>query len=358
MNLVIYTSEQNSLNIYQEQKHLASKIILVNWQEHEYTRPYGETSIFYEMNQFCIDRNIPLEVITGTSEYAAPLHDKADRRFTNLKVIHFPYHCTILGLHSFLSEDSYNIIEKNEIYQAYIENANKNFQFPFICLNSKPHAHRCLQMDLLAKHNLIDNNAISWNSWYDYQGRDISKSLEYDWKYWFPKCLILDELPTERLGWNGILPKQYINSYAHLVTESSANSLFISEKLVTPLLFNKPFLVSGAKNYHKMLQDYGFELYDEIFDYAFDSVNDIELRYSMLCQNLEDLQTRDLNKLKALTKDKAIRNKKHFENFINNLDRWPEDIKKFFETYDHRHVTINFDYYEEIKFNKLKIIRD
>jgi hypothetical protein len=42
----------------------------------------------------------------------------------------------------------------------------------------------------------------------------------------------------------------------------------------------KPFMVFSCQNYHKKLSEkYGFKLYDELIDYSFDSIPELDKRF-------------------------------------------------------------------------------
>lgn len=99
-----------------------------------------------------------------------------------------------------------------------------------------------------------------------------------------------------------------------LVNESAGHIIIFSEKVVFPLFFNKLFLVSGAVNYHKELQKLGFVLYDDVFDYSFDSEPDMKTRYTMITANLERLRgysKEKLNELYTLSLSKIEHNKRN-----------------------------------------------
>jgi hypothetical protein len=71
-----------------------------------------------------------------------------------------------------------------------------------------------------------------------------------------------------------------------LISESTIDALFITEKTAIPLLTSKPFLVASVPGYHAHLKKLGFELYTEIFDYSFDDEIDEDIRYQKLLTNL------------------------------------------------------------------------
>ena len=358
MEILIFTAVPGSYELLQNQKSSATKIIIIDWQEFEYTRLFGREDVFDKINDYCVEKGISLEIITGSSQQQTLMHDQDNPRYGNLKIIKFPYYGTILGAHAILGHEIFSLEHTDTLFDHYVDNWNLDLQFSFICLNSKPHWHRCTQMDMLAKHDLIKNNAVSWNSWRGYEGRKLEDTFNYPWKYWNPKLLILDDMPEGKLGWSGIFPIHYKRSYAQLVTESSFNQLYISEKCISAIVTNKPFLVSGCQGYHKMLSDYGFELYDEIFDYSFDNVSDMETRYDLIAQNFKNIQKYPLRELKELTKEKTKRNKVHLENFLNDLNSWPPEILDFLEKNKHLELTLNFAYYNAIKIKKIKFIRD
>lgn len=57
----------------------------------------------------------------------------------------------------------------------------------------------------------------------------------------------------------------------------------------------------------------GFALYDELFDYSFDEVEDITIRYDMIAQNFSRYANRSTNELKqiyASVFEKCVYNKK------------------------------------------------
>lgn len=68
-----------------------------------------------------------------------------------------------------------------------------------------------------------------------------------------------------------------------------------------PLIFGKPFLVFGPVGFHEMLSvEYGFQLYDEIFDYSFDKEPDLDIRCNMLLQNVKRVYNLSTDELQEL----------------------------------------------------------
>ena len=86
-----------------------------------------------------------------------------------------------------------------------------------------------------------------------------------------------------------------------LVAESENEIFFLSEKTAVPLLCNKPFLVVSSKDYHKNLQELGFLLYDELFDYSFDSIEHNYQRTEQLILQVKKFESYTNEQLLDLT---------------------------------------------------------
>lgn len=138
-------------------------------------------------------------------------------------------------------------------------------------LNNQPHDIRCYMVDNLAKSNLIDsdNTLFTWN-----QKSDIlygqSKS-PYNFVNWKEKEITYDGLDK----WN----KQYVSEkidkekfFIELVGETPVKTIGFTEKTWKPILNGDIFLLYGVKNQNQRLKKYGFLLYDNLFDYNFDNM--------------------------------------------------------------------------------------
>lgn len=184
-------------------------------------------------------------------------------------------------------------------------NLNHNIDTLYITMNNLAHNHRCLMMDLLAKHNLIDSGAIAWRDilrCFDNDRNEIPDSLRigYRYKYWTPERLSLDYSGLESYINQAVLPPQYKHAFMQLVNESTLDTFFLTEKTGFALLYNKIFLVIGAKNFHKNLVDMGFKLYDRLFDYSFDSIDDDEARIEGIIENINKYRNHSMEELEVL----------------------------------------------------------
>jgi len=208
-------------------------------------------------------------------------------------------------------------------------------------------------IDLMAKYNLIDNNAISWqeskNPNERYGPKLISEARGYQYKYWKPKILILDK-QSDNIENYWLLPEEYNHSFCQLVVESTLEVPFISEKTCMPLFYMKPFMVASIEGYHQMLKRMGFELYTELFDYSFDSIQDTETRFEEIAKNLEKINLLSKSELVSLynsVKDKLLYNKNHAVMLASKLEHQPEILTEIYAE------TMNSKNHHDTMFNAI-----
>lgn len=229
-----------------------------------------------------------------------------------------------------------NYLSKDIIYKLSNDIKNIKFNKLFISLNSKSHHFRCEMIDMLSEYNLLKYSEYSW-----LKGCEIADT--FDFKYFDNKYkkLNYDSSDGWDYYWKDLL---YGNPLINLVTESDDLMIGISEKTCKSILIGQPFIVYSQKGFHKVLQEFGFELYDEIFDYSFDSLDSPKDRMKGICDNLNNLKNKDLtelynsishklekNKQTALDiiKNKKFINKEYLELLINNKEQFKGEISTF-----------------------------
>lgn len=322
MLLKLSVREPDSFTLLNDNSINPTAVLLLNYHEWQYT---GLTTpqAFEQIVDYVNDKEITLYIVNGSTADSPPLHDTSNTRYRNIKIIPFPTIYSGSWIQSFRN--------KHQSIDTDIEssNFNQSFEHLFISLNNKPHPFRCLQMDMLAKYDLIKQGAVSWNSWNGYEGRDINLSLNYDWKYWKPEILVLDNLDEGSLGWTTQLPNQYAQSFIQLVPETTVHAVMLTEKVMPALMFCKLFLVSSSVGYYNMLSSYGIEPYDELFDYRFDSVKDNTERFDLIAQNIDRIRHLSIKERSNIYKNllpKIVNNKRKFLKIATNINLWPEFI--------------------------------
>ena len=242
---------------------------------------------------------------------------RSDVRLKYVQVIRWPLYWlteTLVRM-GWYNNKKYN----NELGNYFEKIESKTFSQTFICMNKRPKLHRFITMDMLQKYDLIDSNAVIW--------REEYTRNDYKLKYWNQKQIFLDQSDPDQLFIQEKLPKEYATSCLQLVTETEDDIFFLTEKTAVPLLFGKPFLVSSCYNYHKLLKEFGFQLYTEIFDYSFDSIENHVDRIDGLVQNFyryKNYNSDQLSKLYDEVKDKVMYNRNLAFKYACDINSFPK----------------------------------
>jgi hypothetical protein len=188
----------------------------------------------------------------------------------------------------------------------------------FICMNAIPHYLRLSLIDALHEKHIIDKCHWSWlrrlpSGFHDNRLEDLSRGF-FDFKQTKELDMSLDKLEFEDN--QDIVDDFYYltDSLIDIGIESDERYQFITEKTWKPILYGKVSLFFNCQNYYAILKNLGFELYDEIFDYSFDVVADLDKRtqkYYNELKRLSEIPIEELQKKILSIEDKIIRNRNH-----------------------------------------------
>jgi len=276
------------------------------WEWHNMPQPQ-----FAEFIDYCNEINNPLNIITASDHLHYPVIKPVIMHWWNTYWLMKTYNALRANAHGRkVSID----LDKSVDYQHY-----------YISMNNRPHNHRLYLIDLLSKNELLEHGAVSLHM----------NSNNYRWKYFEYKRMVLEpEFVDDRNQYR--VPSQYYSSFAQLISESSGTVIMMSEKTSIPILIGKPFLVASHQHFHQFLKRLGFELYDEIFDYAFDNEPDDGLRYDMLLQNfkkLSQIPKVELFELQQMIKNKIEHNKQRAHSIIMDMNTYPNIAKDVINWY-------------------------
>ncbi len=117
----------------------------------------------------------------------------------------------------------------------------------------------------------------------------------------------------------------YLDSCINIVTETTfnANELFISEKILKPILHYQPFIVMGSVNYLSELQKIGFKTFSNFWDESYDDIEDPTQRYQAIIKLILELNSKSIeefNELYQKTKDICIHNNNVLYSMKSNFD--------------------------------------
>lgn len=203
----------------------------------------------------------------------------------------------------------------------------------YLCLNrNSARRHRPQIILELIRNNLFDNGVISLLKSDAFDNFcELPENIEFKTKIKekYPFVIDYENESTVANMHNYFTTKEMWNdTYFSIVTESSITgpSIFITEKIVRPMIYFHPFIVYGVPNTLTELRKLGFETFPEFFDESYDSIeNDVE-RMLAIVQNVKRLCSLSIEELHGLYHSvypKLIHNRNllismHKENLVGN----------------------------------------
>jgi hypothetical protein len=293
---------------------------------------------FFELENILLQNNCNFYLVLGS--YYPELYKPFENLIKNFKILYWP---TYLISHTYNGLKDLYLSPRGLDGPMNVENLSikDSFNKLYLNLNNKSRYHRCLMMDELYSNNLFEFGINSWNQKTDECGINdllvndvlLNEDMTFKFKYWQEKYMNVDGYKIKEYGFKDEYTDMITepNCFMSLVGESSMYIPFVTEKTYRPILLKHPFLCYGAKNQNKEITKYGFELYDEIFDYDFDSKNNISDRIKGVINNLNNLKNENYYDLYKKIEPKLIYNKNHAlkirEN--DNFNPYVEFYKKY-----------------------------
>ena len=282
-----------------------------------------------DLEETLINLDVQFYLILG-SDYPK-LHKNFNDPSTKIKNFTILYWPTYLIAHTYYNLKN-SLIERlnNGDFSSFPDQTSieKKFDFLYLNYNNKPRYHRCFLMDELCKNNLLKYGINSWNILsYEHpdQVSDLCGIYTYNFKYWVEKIIDVDRYSDPNKTHVDEYSDELLrpNTLISLVAETSKEVAFITEKTFRPILLEHPFLCLGAPEQNTKLLDYGFELYDEIFDYSKDNDSSLEVRIQSVMDNLNSIKNKNYYEIYELLRPKILRNKKRLLDIYENDETCP-----------------------------------
>ena len=178
----------------------------------------------------------------------------------------------------------------------------------FMSLNGAGRYHRRKLLERIISTGLFQAGYISWYgpTYKGSQSESISAHMSYinPAPHSFDPDVHLFVLPSQMTNnqhhiqhYQHQLPSEYTKTLMSVVTESTTEQFFLTEKTAVAILYGKPILVLGCQYFHQTLRDeFGFRLYDS-FDYSFDSMSSEDDRIQGILHNLHALKNQNYQDL-------------------------------------------------------------
>ena len=309
-----------------------SKTMLHMWGHENLSEPLNSLNFdkdkkeIEELEKVLVENNLEFIFLFGGCDYIKKVYKfkdlLVDRPIKNIKLLFWP---TFL-----LHACKYDLEHTTQLILKDIK-VNKDFEKLFICLNYEPRHHRCVMMDKLFKNDLFKYGHVTWNK------LSQNHSL-YNFSFWKEKIMKFDMKFDFEDDSNKVGPKRYYSdkflnlSYLfNVVGETSEfeDVFFITEKTYKNLLLGIPFICYGATKQNTILKEFGFKLYDEIFDYTFDDFPKLEDRLDYIVNVLNDLKDKNYNEIYSLIQEKIEFNKNRCYELFHRDPYVPKEIIKY-----------------------------
>jgi hypothetical protein len=196
--------------------------------------------------------------------------------------------------------------------ESYI--IDPNFKKLYMCLNRKPHSHRLFLVNLLEKHNLLNDGYVSVHRKHNpmYLKEQLSNRVKS------ANNSIVDDIPIDNdivsLGDSNIWNSHFIN----VVTETTVHTdVFISEKTWKPIIGLRPFLILGDFHIYGYLKELGFDTFDDLFGTWYINKN-WETRAESIIDILSFYKDKDINIIYKKIFPRLKHNRECFIDFLEN----------------------------------------
>ena len=252
-------------------------------------------------------------------------------------ILHTPieHNNTIIGL---LSSSEYINSEKKKFFLSYNKNTTKTFRVQLLLWLMKTGIIDDSYVSILIKNGNFDRNRlrsdkdelydlIAWFNQFEQKGFNV-----LDWDYPNHQNDVFSSLKYTTKS-------HYADTVFNIITETTCdtNSLNLTEKSFKGIANCHPYLVIGDVNTHTHIKDLGFELYEDLIDYSFDSIDDSEIRLNSALKEVKRIYNIGGNGILEWYKkniDKIEHNKsKFFEyKFSDMIKETIKDLKKQFSS--------------------------
>ena len=318
--------------IYALQQNLAW--LIYDYKNEAYSGHGADYNIFDEIYASCQKYNIsPKNIIYITSnmrEQEILTKYCKERNYEEIYIFSYPYFEDVAKQHfnmdaivrKYTSSSNNDEVDLDYYFKTLRKRSLKHMDDDnfFMSLSRVNRYHRTvctylLCSDPISKHALISHDSISKHSaefmmTYDrhlYQD-SIQPKKFYRWTKTLPMVIDLHNFND-----NWAKPTyKYLETFNrvnfHLVQETlqvndGTANVFFSEKTFKCIFSMHPFIINAQTYAHRELKNLGYELYDEIFDYSFDYIEDPFTRFRAILKTLQPI----VDKLKTMTKEERNR---------------------------------------------------
>lgn len=205
---------------------------------------------------------------------------------------------------------------KNLRNLEYKNEYNRKYFFSFLngTLYDRPHRYKMLKIILNNQHKF--KNALISNL-------DKNTDLPY-------MCTVNND-NNENIfsSTESEVRQSYINLISESICYSYNNAFFVTEKSIKPFVLQQIPIFLGPTNIVSYFRNYGFDLFDDLIDHSYDSVQDLDLRVSLIYQELTKLNDFDFFTFFKENDHRLYHNFMTYVNMVNNTDKIETELKQW-----------------------------
>lgn len=238
--------------------------------------------------------------------------------------------------YSVVASDKLNQILQSCTLEEIFEQKNKSFKFLYLNGRMKTRKHRINLFNKISSRGLLDYALYSVLEKVPDQPHIEVKLLEDKYENCFFTDLQKESASVYSMMNNVyhrlILP-QYKDTYFAVITESTVDYDFITEKTYKILAAGMPFIILGHKGLYARLHDMGFKTFHPLIDESFDQESDLENKCIQIVDQIEKLCQTELDQFLLQVKDICVYNQQHFfGNYQKHLNNTHKNFMNFLES--------------------------
>lgn len=292
-------------------------VIIFGPEEHEPGSLWMSHEEYLLIKRFLDYHNVNLKVVLGP-----PTDKKINPRY---KFNDLP------NLVSWPTYFSNFVLRYNLTNQILPYEHNETIGKHFISLNARAHPWRCMFIDYMYKYGLFDKGYVSWHN-------ADSWNYVYNFKWWTPEIINFDDnWINDQGGYKDIFrpPVQFKDSLFSVISESTLDTIFVTEKTFLPIYHKRPFIIYGAPGIHRYIESLGFKLFDELIDYSFDKVENDEMRCNLFMNQVSKICNHDIQKIKKILTPKIEHNFYTMLKIVRDRTTVSKDLIKILKKSNH-----------------------
>jgi hypothetical protein len=227
------------------------------------------------------------------------------------------------------------------------DNVDADKKYDFLFYNGKLRPHRLYAVAELARLRILKRNLVSLTATTHTSGLSslddclrVLKQVGLKTKYITNfarsfKPIILD-MPSDKFSQDSIHNTElwhYTDTFFSIISETTIDNRFITEKIYKPMLNLHPFIIIGAPRILELLKEKGYYTFEEMFDESYDTELDPVVRINKVISNVNNFSKKTYKEKHKIYKSiipKLLHNRNHY--FSTATTSSVNEFSKIFKT--------------------------